>query len=121
MPEIKGMRNDRRRSDTVHTHMTNKYYSSLPEVQYGTANGLKEGCIRFFQPELIIDVRADLFGKWNREALDAYVEHQRLRYDNLNEPVFTDKGVLITTGENNEYVLLIDKDVFSDYESLIND
>lgn len=123
VPEIKGMRNDRRRSDTVHTHlienrMTNKEVSRTSEVQYGAANKLEKGWIRLFN--IGFDVKADEFGKWNREGFADYVELQREHYDDLNEPIITDEGVLITAGEKRERVCFIDKDVFSDFPSIIN-
>ena len=98
--------------------MTNKEVSRTSEVQYGAANKLEKGWIRLFK--IGFDVKADAFGKWNREDLDAYVERLGLSYDDLNEPVITDAGVLITAGKNNERVCLIDKDVFTDYQAIIN-
>ena len=98
--------------------MTNKDVSRTSEAQYGAANKLEKGWARLFN--IGFDVKADAFGKWNRDNFDAYVELQRERYDDLNEPVITDEGVLITAGENHERVCFIDKDVFSEYQAIKN-
>lgn len=100
--------------------MTNKEFSRTSEVQYEAASKLGKGWIRFFQTDLTLDVKAVAFGQWNRQDLDAYVKRLGLSYDDLNEPVIMDEGVLITTGENHERVCLIDKDVFMDYQFIIN-
>ena len=98
--------------------MSNKEASRTSEVQYGAANKLEKGWARLFN--IGFDVKADAFGKWNRENFVAYVELQRERYDDLNEPVFLDDGVLLTAGKNHERVCFIDKDVFTDYQAIIN-
>ena len=100
--------------------MTNKEFSRTSEVQYEAASKLGKGWIRFFQTDLTLDVKAVAFGKWTQKDLDAYVEQLGLSYDDINRPVVTDDGVLITAGENYERVCFIDKDVFSDFSATIN-
>ena len=100
--------------------MTNKEVSRTSEVQYEAASKLEKGCVRLFQTDLHFDVKAVAFGKWNRDDLDTYVERLGLSHEDLNEPAITDEGVLITAGKNNERVCLIDKDVFSNYQAIIN-
>ena len=100
--------------------MNRKELSRNSEVQYGAANKLEKGWIRFFQTEICFDVKAVAFGKWNQENFEAYVEQLREHYDDLDEPVITDEGVLITAGKNKERVCLIDKGVFIDYQAIIN-
>ena len=90
--------------------MINKNFSRTPEEQYGAAHKLEKGWVRLFPCGC--DVKATAFGHWTLEDYEDYLKTLAWHFDDLNQPIETEDSILITTGEDNTPVCLIDKGVF---------